>query len=299
MRSFPYLRLSFFFLFQITSQSPSIIPSLLPDGTDKEDRIIGGTRGSIEDFPYQIILRVKGDKDAMCGGTMIAEKWFVTAAHCFDYMDTSKVTGKRLEVSDIEVLSGTYDLEHVKSKSSIEKIIRSPPPDHYNITTNVNDIALVRTRDSLAGQPAKLPLSDQIFVGRRANASGFGLTQENGMRGSRYLEYYETPILPDVICARDYSKPPMAFVSKSMICTGELAGGKGTCQGDSGGPVVVKGSKGENVLVGITSFGYGCGRKGFSSVETRVSSFVPFILKSVSSSDKFLAATSVGLSDIS
>ena len=52
--------------------------------------------------------------------------------------------------------------------------------------------------------------------------------------------------------------------------------GKDTCQGDSGGPLVCN-----NALVGVTSFGKGCGFPGIPGVYTRVSTFYNWILDNI------------------
>ena len=50
----------------------------------------------------------------------------------------------------------------------------------------------------------------------------------------------------------------------SQICAGEYAGGKDTCQGDSGGGLYEYDSKlSKFVVVGITSYGYGCAQPGY------------------------------------
>ena len=48
------------------------------------------------------------------------------------------------------------------------------------------------------------------------------------------------------------------------------------CQGDSGGPLAIE-ENGNWYLVGVTSFGRGCGDPDFPGVWTRVSAFIPWI----------------------
>lgn len=49
-----------------------------------------------------------------------------------------------------------------------------------------------------------------------------------------------------------------------------------TCQSDSGGPLMAFVNN-RWVLAGVTSNGYGCARKGYPGLYTRVSHYVPFI----------------------
>uniref|UniRef100_A0A452H597 Peptidase S1 domain-containing protein n=1 Tax=Gopherus agassizii TaxID=38772 RepID=A0A452H597_9SAUR len=66
-----------------------------------------------------------------------------------------------------------------------------------------------------------------------------------------------------------------------MICAGNLSEDKrvDSCQGDSGGPLMCQRSTGHWVILGIISWGYGCGRKDSPGVYTKVSKFVPWIKK--------------------
>ncbi|CAG5124149.1 unnamed protein product [Candidula unifasciata] len=73
-----------------------------------------------------------------------------------------------------------------------------------------------------------------------------------------------------------------------MLCAGNLTGGTDSCDGDSGGPLVCKIS-GAYTVVGITSWGRGCALANMPGVYARVSTFISWILKTVSSNSKTVA----------
>ena len=78
-------------------------------------------------------------------------------------------------------------------------------------------------------------------------------------------------------CSRRRYDPENLEIADSMICAGEK--GKDSCDGDSGGPMLDS----AGMLVGIVSWGMGCGRERFPGVYTEVSAFSQWINETKSS----------------
>lgn len=67
-----------------------------------------------------------------------------------------------------------------------------------------------------------------------------------------------------------------SYNPKLMLCAGDE--GRDSCQGDSGGPAFMRDPAIDRVVqFGITSFGYGCARKGYPGIYTKVANYVPWI----------------------
>lgn len=82
--------------------------------------------------------------------------------------------------------------------------------------------------------------------------------------------YAKVPIMNESLCLKAYG--PNEFSQDMMICAGYQEGIIDSCQGDSGGPFVCHGK-----LVGIVSFGAGCGRPGYPGVYTRIENYDKWI----------------------
>jgi secreted trypsin-like serine protease len=226
-------------------------------------RIVGGEGTDIKDHPWQVALVIDGK---FCGGVIISDNWVLTAAHCFDSDDAKQV----------KVKSGVTNYKIGGGWSAADRVVLHK----YDAKTQEYDLALVKLTTRLTGKSIPLARPDlELKQCQHLEVTGWGLTKENSA-GSENLQKATVPYVDNTACNEPSSYD--GEIRPSMMCAGfhEID----ACQGDSGGPLVFKGPDGP-ILVGIVSWGEGCGRKLKYGVYTRVSAYSDWI-KSVTSDGK-------------
>ncbi|MCA9572348.1 MAG: serine protease, partial [Myxococcales bacterium] len=232
---------------------------------DDRQGIVGGDDALPGEYPYQVSIQTR-DSFHFCGGSLISDRWVLTAAHC---MVDEIPSGIRVKAGLLRLSSGGEAFD-------VSQILVHPG---YDDDTMVNDIALVRL--ARASTHPRVRLMDTVAEpdfaapGDLATITGWGTLTEDGATPNT-LQSVDIPIISNAECFNAY---PGEIVD-SMICAGVPQGGIDSCQGDSGGPMVVD-VGGELVQSGVVSWGDGCARPNLPGVYTRVSRFGAWVASHV------------------
>lgn len=142
----------------------------------KKNRILNGKQTGINEYPWQAALIRKGEMHPFCGGSLVNDRYVLTAAHCVHCEQERKLT----------VVLGEHDIrtnmESDERGLLIECFELHPKYNHFTLE---NDIAVIRLAESINFglvehiRPICLP-TVEVRVGRRMKISGWGLT-ENGL----------------------------------------------------------------------------------------------------------------------
>ncbi|KAI8437294.1 hypothetical protein MSG28_011666 [Choristoneura fumiferana] len=118
-------------------------------------------------------------------------------------------------------------------------------------------------------------------AGKRCTVTGYGYMGETGPIPLRVREA-ELPIVSDAECIRKVNAvtEKIFILPASSFCAGGEEGND-ACQGDGGGPLVCQ-DDGFYELVGLVSWGFGCGRQDVPGVYVKVSSFIGWINQIIS-----------------
>uniref|UniRef100_A0A8C8STT1 Peptidase S1 domain-containing protein n=1 Tax=Pelusios castaneus TaxID=367368 RepID=A0A8C8STT1_9SAUR len=234
-------------------------------------KIVGGSGATRGEWPWQASLWLRR-KEHKCGAVLIADKWLLSAAHCFDIYSDPKMWVAFLGTAFLSGMDGR-----------VEKIFRIYKHPFYNIYTLDYDVALLELATSVrftsAIKPICLPDNSHVFrEGARCFITGWGATKEGGMAQGHglCLAGHSRPctlstvaplnVIGEQACKKFY---PIQ-ISSRMVCAGFPQGAIDSCSGDAGGPLACREPSGRWFLAGITSWGYGCARPHFPGVYTKV-----------------------------
>ncbi|MEV7402594.1 serine protease [Streptomyces sp. NPDC091267] len=250
----------------------AVIPLASPAPAVADSIVIGGQPAHVKDSPWVVALssrdRFGGSRAGQfCGAVVVGPKKVLTAAHCL----SQEALGVDVDqVSDLKVISGRDELSGSGGKETAVSSTWVNPG--FDATTNSGDVAVLTLAEALP-QQSVIPLAEAGDAGYRSGTAavvyGWGDTTGNGDYATS-LRSANVTVLSDSSCEQAYpGGRDGTYEASAMLCAGEPQGGYDACQGDSGGPLVAAGR-----LVGLVSWGSGCGRAGSPGVYTRISAAI-------------------------
>jgi len=193
-------------------------------------RVIAGKTAVRGSWPWQILMLYNGQ--AMCGGTLIAPQWVVTAAHCVYNKERSGAFSVRV---------GEHDREHWEGTEVDVNVAEVFRHEDYDSRMLNNDIALFRLDKPVTFNdhvsPACLP-SKKVPVGSKCYITGWGKTRHPGFM-AQYLQQGLLPVVSNQVCYEKNKQVIPIQITDGMICGGSGGTARTSgCHGDSGGPFV-------------------------------------------------------------
>ena len=213
--------------------------------------IVGGTAAPEGAYPFMAAI-TENDGFQFCGGSVIASTWILTAAHC--------VQGARPDRT--KVITGRTNLNNTGQGQHIQALSIHVHPSYDG---NGYDAALIRLSTATTATPIAVATAanDNLEIpGTVLRVTGWGdQTNTLGLTATPQLRQVDVKVVSDSECGLTN----FGFHAPTGVCAADIA--KDSCQGDSGGPMFHNASR---IIVGLVSYGTGCGLPAFPGVYTEV-----------------------------
>ncbi|GCE00737.1 serine protease [Embleya hyalina] len=199
-------------------------------------RAINGGEEVTKPYSFMASMQSKKDSGQICGGSLIAPTWVLTARHCVFDRD-----GKPIDTQDKQVRVGSLDRTGGGEVRGIAQVVSAPDGagDADGLGT---DLALLKLDAPVEATPVDLP-EKRPGVGTRVRILGWGdheLPQKPGD------PFPDPPTMlrrldSSVVTSRRCDGPDGKYIADKEFCVATTPVGESARAGDSGGPVLVKG----------------------------------------------------------
>ncbi|XP_043659660.1 serine protease Hayan isoform X1 [Drosophila teissieri] len=243
--------------------------------------ILDGERVDKGVYPHMAAIAYNsfGTATFRCGGSLVASRFVLTAAHCVNRDDDTPSF----------VRLGALNIENPEPGYQDIDVIDVQIHPNYSGSSKYYDIAILQLADDAKEsdviRPACLytdrtdpPANSKYFV------AGWGVMNVTNRAVSKILLRAALELVPADKCNASFAEQPSANrslrngVIASQLCAADRSLRKDACQGDSGGPLILEidDVDGTYAIVGVISSGFGCATKT-PGLYTRVSSFLDYI----------------------
>ncbi|XP_053604606.1 mastin-like [Plodia interpunctella] len=187
-------------------------------------RIVGGTRVSIKEIPYQVVIRkssISGNYwTAFCGGSLVTLKHVLTAAHCFMKLRSQSSLNKIVVVAGTSLSSAST--MYMSSYEQFRRILRYYQHINFTLIYIKHDIGVVEVIRSFYAASNVKPirihspeLNLKLNNGLQCLVSGYGYVEDN--KRSPFLRMVCVPIISHDNCKRMFDEK---YLHPSTVCAG-------------------------------------------------------------------------------
>ncbi|XP_049704360.2 serine protease snake isoform X1 [Helicoverpa armigera] len=230
------------------------------------------------EYPHMALLGYGDDVESalwLCGGTVISERFILTAAHCISQPRVGPV-----KYIALGILRRSDPLDKWQ-RYNVRRVVPHP---EYKSPSKYHDIALLETDTEINFNndvhPACLHTkgeAEEILTGTGWGALGHRQQLADTLQSLDISRFSEEE------CKQHYSPHRhllQGYNHTTQMCYGDRVTVADSCEGDSGGPLQSKTLDEHHcvtTVVGVTSAGKQCGITAGSGLYTRVIHYVPWI----------------------
>ncbi|KAH0616215.1 hypothetical protein JD844_027172, partial [Phrynosoma platyrhinos] len=232
-------------------------------------RILGGRTSRPGRWPWQCSLQSE-PSGHICGCVLIAKKWVLTVAHCFEGRESPAVW---------KVVFGINNLDHPSvfmQSRMVKNVILHP---RYNRAVVDFDISIVELNEEINETSYKMCLSPCLVPFKLQEGEVRIISLE------QCQSYFDMKTITARMLCAGYESGTVDSCMRKLPRKGLMYGSRimsVSLQGDSGGPLVCEQSAGHWTLFGLTSWGSVCFSKVLGpGVYSNVSHFIEWIERQI------------------